>query len=138
MLNNFTRYQNGLKVKNLFPGNGKYCACGCGKKLTGKQKRWASQECNDRTYKKIAILKGNNSVIREELFKRDKGFCYNCGVFDENWEADHIHPVFLGGGGCDLDNYQTLCLECHKEKTKNQMLSHRKAISSQEALNASS
>jgi hypothetical protein len=33
------------------------------------------------------------------------------------WEADHIIPVCEGGGCCGLENYQTLCLKCHKEET---------------------
>jgi hypothetical protein len=31
------------------------------------------------------------------------------------WEADHIVPVFQGGGVCGLENYRTLCLLCHKK-----------------------
>lgn len=34
------------------------------------------------------------------------------------WEMDHIVPVYKGGGSCGLDNLTTLCLGCHKEKTK--------------------
>ncbi len=34
------------------------------------------------------------------------------------WEADHIIPVIEGGGCCGLENYQTLCIRCHKEDTK--------------------
>ena len=41
------------------------------------------------------------------------------------WEADHIIPVSEGGGCCGLDNYQTLCLKCHKEDTA--ALAKRKA-----------
>jgi hypothetical protein len=33
------------------------------------------------------------------------------------WDADHIRPVAEGGGECGLDNMQTLCLWCHREKT---------------------
>lgn len=36
------------------------------------------------------------------------------------WEADHIIPVEEGGGCCGLDNFQTLCVWCHKVKTKEQ------------------
>lgn len=36
------------------------------------------------------------------------------------WDADHILPVEEGGGACGLDGYQTLCVWCHKEKTKKQ------------------
>ena len=34
------------------------------------------------------------------------------------WEADHIIPVFQGGGVCGLENYRTLCLRCHKNSHK--------------------
>jgi 5-methylcytosine-specific restriction protein A len=33
------------------------------------------------------------------------------------WDADHIVPVAEGGGQCDLDNLQTLCVACHREAT---------------------
>jgi 5-methylcytosine-specific restriction endonuclease McrA len=33
------------------------------------------------------------------------------------WDADHIIPVWEGGGQCDLSNIQTLCLRCHHLKT---------------------
>lgn len=33
------------------------------------------------------------------------------------WDADHIVPVVEGGGECDLDNYRTLCLPCHRQVT---------------------
>jgi 5-methylcytosine-specific restriction endonuclease McrA len=36
------------------------------------------------------------------------------------WDADHIKPVVEDGGGCGLENYQTLCVWCHKEKTARQ------------------
>jgi HNH endonuclease len=34
------------------------------------------------------------------------------------WQADHIVAVAEGGGGCGLDNLQTLCTPCHHEETK--------------------
>jgi 5-methylcytosine-specific restriction protein A len=37
--------------------------------------------------------------------------------FKTTWNADHIREV-RHGGTHDLDNLQTLCLPCHKEKTK--------------------
>ena len=36
------------------------------------------------------------------------------------WEADHIVAVAEGGGETSLDNFQTLCVPCHAEKTKAQ------------------
>jgi 5-methylcytosine-specific restriction enzyme A len=34
------------------------------------------------------------------------------------WEADHIVAVAEGGGACELDNYRTLCIPCHREATR--------------------
>lgn len=34
------------------------------------------------------------------------------------WAADHILPVAEGGGQCDLHNIQTLCVPCHKAKSR--------------------
>lgn len=33
------------------------------------------------------------------------------------WQADHITPVYKGGGQCDLDNLRTLCTACHRQVT---------------------
>lgn len=44
--------------------------------------------------------------------------------FDKEWfnvEVDHIKAVALGGEMWDIKNMQTLCTDCHKEKTKDDM-----------------
>ena len=33
------------------------------------------------------------------------------------WDADHIKAVVDGGGECGLDNYRTLCCQCHYQET---------------------
>lgn len=33
------------------------------------------------------------------------------------WHADHIVPVYRGGGECKLDNMRTLCVACHSNVT---------------------
>lgn len=33
------------------------------------------------------------------------------------WHADHIVPVYRGGGECRLENMRTLCVACHAEVT---------------------
>jgi len=38
----------------------------------------------------------------------------------------HIEPVAAGGDMWDEDNMQTLCEDCHKEKTKEDMKKIRK------------
>lgn len=92
-------------------------------------------------------LRTDSGYLREQVFERDKGVCANCGTDTEAmrkelrkldyrarrnsltawgmtertrrsfWEADHILPVALGGGQCDLSNMRTLCLKCHRQVT---------------------
>jgi hypothetical protein len=102
---------------HLYPDTNGLCACGGGVKLDGRNKRWASPTCAEKAYLEFAVIKGNNSIIRSLVFSRDKGVCNNCGHTKKDWHADHILPVHKGGGACTLDNFQTLCLECHSLKT---------------------
>ncbi|XP_020593583.1 DNA annealing helicase and endonuclease ZRANB3 isoform X2 [Phalaenopsis equestris] len=43
------------------------------------------------------------------------------------WHADHIVPVFKGGGECRLENMRTLCVSCHAEVTKAQRTERHQA-----------
>ncbi|KAJ0973849.1 hypothetical protein J5N97_015814 [Dioscorea zingiberensis] len=36
------------------------------------------------------------------------------------WHADHVIPVYKGGGECRLENMRTLCVVCHSEVTRAQ------------------
>ena len=119
-INRTQRYQKGLTLNQLFPPTSGKCACGCGKQLRDSKKRWATDKCLDKALVYFFIIKGHTSTIRQELLKRDKGKCAKCQKKVDKWEADHIVPVFMGGGGCDLTNYQTLCPDCHKTKTEQQ------------------
>lgn len=133
MLDHWSRYQRGLVLEQLYPSLEGRCACGCGEQLTGRKRRWASNACSTSAYIRFSIIKGNGRIIREQLFVRDGGFCCCCGAFDENWQADHAWPIHNGGGGCELANFQTLCPECHKQKSLDQMAAQRSLISSQAA-----
>ena len=57
---------------------------------------------------------------RKEAFVRDDYKCVKCG--EEGTESslvgDHIEPIALGGEEFDVDNVQTLCIDCDKIKTK--------------------
>lgn len=118
MLNPYKRYQVGLHMEFLFPTrkDGR-CSCGCSKKIEGRRKKWHNDDCRRNALNQFHIIKGDTEVIRAQLFQLEQGYCRNCGVYSENWEADHITPVRQGGGACGLDNFQTLCADCHKEKT---------------------
>lgn len=41
------------------------------------------------------------------------------------YDIDHVVPVALGGGSAGLDNLVTLCVPCHKRKTKKDMVEIR-------------
>lgn len=131
MINTRKRYQVGLTLGDIYPSIDGYCACGCGTILTLRQRKWASTACRDNAFNNFAIIKGDSSLIRHHLYLIDQGACRNCGEITEYWQADHIIPVCQGGGGLGINNFQTLCLDCHKEKTYK--VSHHNAISSQAA-----
>lgn len=118
LIDPYSRFQKGLTFSILFPKmeNG-LCSCGCGNKVSGKRKKWFSDDCRVQSLNQFYIIKGDTKIIRLYLWERDKGFCSSCGILHTNWQADHIIPVFKGGGGCDLSNFQTLCPSCHLEKT---------------------
>ncbi|KGN63703.1 DNA annealing helicase and endonuclease ZRANB3 isoform X1 [Cucumis sativus] len=41
------------------------------------------------------------------------------------WHADHIVPVYRGGGECRLENMRTLCVACHFDVTAEQRAERR-------------
>lgn len=43
------------------------------------------------------------------------------------WHADHIVPVYEGGGECKLENLRTLCVACHYDVTAAQCAERCKA-----------
>ncbi|XP_057831961.2 uncharacterized protein LOC131042656 isoform X2 [Cryptomeria japonica] len=42
-----------------------------------------------------------------------------------SWHADHIVPVYKGGGECKLENMRTLCVICHSKVTAEQQKDRR-------------
>ncbi len=101
-------------------------------------------------------LRSNPGYLREQVLRRDKGICRDCGIDTLSayrqmrrargtrraellarwglkrvtrrslWDADHILPVAEGGGECDLANIRTLCLVCHRRATAELRLRLRK------------
>lgn len=115
-------------VHILFPNesNG-ICACGCGEKLQGRRRRWATDVCSDYPFEIYSIISGRTDTIRKYLWYYQYGHCAMCGDelcgswqphFVHDYDCDHIHPVHKGGGCCWLSNYQLLHRDCHKEKTR--------------------
>ncbi|KAJ8600169.1 hypothetical protein CTAYLR_001935 [Chrysophaeum taylorii] len=58
--------------------------------------------------------------IRRLVAYRQKYACASCGVLlPPNHQVDHVVPAALNGSDA-LPNLQALCLECHKQKTREQ------------------
>ena len=65
--------------------------------------------------------------IRKRVIHRDRYKCLMCKIkvddkcypsWDHAATVDHIVPLSQGGAPYDLDNLQTLCLKCHRRKSK--------------------
>jgi 5-methylcytosine-specific restriction endonuclease McrA len=112
-------YRNPPKPQHYFTAPKGYCRF-CGEiilKADGTQRTRAHwhQECVEQ-YKLIYWPANTSKAVR----RRDKGKCAKCGAKDGDWQVDHIKPLVEAQGRVEywlLDNLQTLCTECHKEKT---------------------
>jgi 5-methylcytosine-specific restriction endonuclease McrA len=49
-------------------------------------------------------------------YEQKTGYSFELGT--HAWEADHCLSVADGGGSCGLENLITLCVPCHRAKTK--------------------
>ena len=78
----------------------------------------------------------HSTEARKHIWKRDKGKCNGCGkqCTRRGWDLDHVRPLLEQKGLKEdeldwtyygLDNMQTLCRPCHREKT-NQDIKKRK------------
>src|ERR1051325_7726801 len=142
-------------IENRFPTRPGKCAYKCEKLLPKGRRRYCSDECGWKCYVEHNIARGNPSVIRLEIYKRDKGVCARCKTdtvlegtraMEREWEKNHGQSVMFRVGGkhtCEahhkvavaegggvseekdakLDDFETLCLECHRSETR--ALRHR-------------
>lgn len=90
----------------------------CAIELSGRRTRFCSVE-----HAKLYWDKRDWRSIRRLVFKRDDWTCQLCHRrFWPKWkgliEGDHIAEIADGGDAFDMDNVQTLCVPCHKAKTK--------------------
>lgn len=111
----------------------------CGKPKSEWERRtsWrcCSKECTEQFWKEHDESWSWDN-FRLQVFKRDNGVCKMCGkkfIYmgwrTENTEcpdytkliADHIKPLAMGGEMWDMNNLQTLCIDCNKIKTAQDM-----------------
>jgi len=105
-------------------------ACGKPKSEWNRRTDWrcCSKECTE-VFWKEHDKSLSWEIIRYRVFKRDKGVCAMCGE-QMTWEfdgkqipndsqlvCDHIKPLAMDGEMWDMENLQTLCIECNKKKT---------------------
>ena len=56
-------------------------------------------------------------ALRLVIFDRDGWRCRTCGRAGR-LECDHVVPLHAGGKPWDQANLQTLCRDCHREKSR--------------------
>lgn len=126
-INKYERYQSGLSLCDMFPALDGICACGCKKELSGRRKKWATDDCSSFAFGVFSIIRGGTDYVRRLMQGYLEYKCCKCGC--ENYiieapnsifsglQVDHILAVQNGGGGCWLGNYQFICHRCHSVKT---------------------
>ena len=65
-------------------------------------------------------LRGRANQMRRAWYFANNPLCVHCkekGIIEPAIELDHIIPLHKGGSD-DEDNWQGLCVECHKVKTR--------------------
>lgn len=107
--------------------NGQCPVCIKDKSIWNRRKDWTccSTDCSTAYNKKVIY---GWTQLREEVFTRDNNVCVKCGKTggkmgmyqqnDKGLVADHIIPIAIGGKQWDINNIQTLCIDCDKIKTK--------------------
>ena len=117
--------------------NGVKLCCNCEKPLPRGRRKYCDGNCGYEFF-----VKHNFGLLKFKIFERDNNTCQKCGykwepynAEKESWveyikhsyrqtdciECDHIVPICLGGDEFDENNLQTLCVKCHKKKTKEDM-----------------
>ncbi|KAL4428086.1 hypothetical protein ABPG75_002175 [Micractinium tetrahymenae] len=66
------------------------------------------------------IIAARAPRLVERGYKAHLDLLVHRAVEGNAWQADHILPVYKGGGLCDVDNLRTLCVACHADVTKEQ------------------
>lgn len=84
----------------------------CGSDGAVIRKRWCSEQCVHE-FK----IRAHQCYILQMVRERDGNVCAKCGKKSHKAQVDHVIPVSKGGGACGIDGFQTLCLNCHRQKT---------------------
>ena len=90
--------------RNMRKGKSKYCSSKCVNEM--------------RKIKRPMTVNRDLNEVREYIFERDNFKCQSCGMIAKSMFELHCHHIIpLYKGGMDkVDNCETLCIECHKNK----------------------
>ena len=69
--------------------------------------------------------------IRRTVLDADNWKCRNCGGYGN--EVDHIIPLWKNGEPYQADNLQTLCRDCHIDKTRKEKGANPSLVAGQRA-----
>jgi 5-methylcytosine-specific restriction endonuclease McrA len=108
---------------NLPVPDGKHCII-CGKDLPKYARKYCTQECFWDWYQKFPSVSWDD--VRKSIMERDNYTCRHCGrrLLKEECKIDHIEALCLGGSMWDRNNLQTLCKNCHDDKTAEDRAKH--------------
>lgn len=110
--------------KNKYYGAMKLCL-NCESPVVGRRRdaKYCSNECSWDFY-----VKNNWRLLRLKILRRDRFACQLCGDrrsrvsvngrMRRNFNVDHKVPIFKGGKEFDESNLWTLCIMCHRAKTR--------------------
>ncbi|GGJ56888.1 hypothetical protein GCM10008938_48830 [Deinococcus roseus] len=106
----------------------------CGVEAQGRDNQIARELQKERRLRRGTLTR---VVLRDHLKQHLLDILPRYGLSDPGemgWQMDHIIAVEQGGGECGLENLQTLCTVCHRQKSKQQAAERaqrRKAVRSQ-------
>ena len=103
-----------------------YCSTECRKKCSvfGKTVKTIEKSVNNSHLSDFSMYNARmDNVLRTMVFVRDNYTCVDCGHVDKTGKTlvgHHIIPISMDPiFSADIDNIETLCLECHEKKHMN-------------------
>lgn len=114
------RQQVQIIIPNIYKENEIKGLCKvCGKlknEWEKRRKKYCTQSCNDKYQE--CFLYWSTFASR---FLKENPECLICKSKNQ-LQVDHIIPVAITNKTFDKNNLQTLCVKCHREKTKGDLL----------------
>lgn len=120
-------------IRNMWEGK-----CWCGKPKSQFEKHMRKYCCNKHSSIWYYSIRSFWDSFRLERIRIDKFTCVECGFStrttdlilndedeprvrgsDSEFQVDHIIAIVNGGDCFDIENVRTLCVNCHKVKTAN-------------------